>query len=122
MPREKVLTFPHCKRELYDITLLKDDEKEALTTGTITDEEGKPVRYARVHFTANDDSEKEVSTDQHGRFEVKLPPGDYHISATNMYYHSAAVQKFTVPVGGATVRDLTMRNQKWNEDKMVIEQ
>jgi hypothetical protein len=116
----KNLRFPHCLWITYDITLRKEGEADTETYGTIYDELGAVVKYGKITFTTKDGQKREVFTNDLGRYHIQLLPGDYTVSAEKMYYHTTRIEKLSVPAAGIS-RDLQMKNQKWNEDKRVID-
>jgi hypothetical protein len=117
---EKTLTFPHCTRLSYDILLVKAWQKRAVTSGKITDENGAAVPYAGVTFAGADKTERFVSSDSEGCYELRLKPGDYVVEARKMYHHITKVEKLVVPAYGRALLDLKMKTQKYDEDKQVI--
>jgi hypothetical protein len=107
---EKTLTFPHCARLTYDILLLKKKEKYRLTSGHVTDEEGRSVNYVGITFTSYaDGSTRSVSTDFMGNYEMKLKPGDYKITFSGKSFMPLKTQKFNVPENGEIVINLLLR-------------
>jgi 5-hydroxyisourate hydrolase-like protein (transthyretin family) len=113
LPTEKTITFPHCTRLLYDILLLRKKEKNAVVTGHITDEEGRPVNYIWVTFVSYaNGSTRSVSTDYMGNYELKLKPGDYKITFHTNSYLPLKTQKFTVPADGKAVFNLLLRSKQ----------
>jgi len=112
LPAEKTITFPHCARLSYDILLLRKKEKNAVVSGHITDEEGRPVNYIWVTFTSYaNGSTRSVSTDYMGNYEMKLKPGDYKITFQTHSYLPLKTQKFTVPESGKAVFNLLLRSK-----------
>jgi hypothetical protein len=63
----------------------------------------RPVAGARVELARDSTVVATTSTDSAGRFEMRVPPADYQITAFNVGFASHASQSITV-VGPVTVR------------------
>jgi hypothetical protein len=97
---EKSMTFPHCTRLSYDVLMLRKKEKYRTVTGHITDDQGRSVAYAGITFTGADGTERYISSDFIGNYEIKLKPGSYKLAMRSTYYVPFIREKFVVPEDG----------------------
>lgn len=80
-----------------DVLKLKISVKEKAT--------GQPVRDAAVSITGNDNVSQNLSTDEKGSIETKLPPSAYTISSPEYTSIHATVSGSDVDVTGAAQRE-----------------
>jgi hypothetical protein len=122
--QERPITFPHCKRIEYDITMLKPNENAGLLTGKVIDETGDPVPYAEMTFYDSEGLRRNINADPNGRYEIKLKPGTYRIESELEYFHMTRVKKLIVAAGaaGTAALDIKMKSLGGSEYNTVIEQ
>jgi hypothetical protein len=71
----------------------------------------RPVAGARVELTRGSTVVASTTTDRAGRFAMRVPPGDYQVTAFNVGFHSQASQHISVagPVNVQLVVDSGLR-------------
>jgi carboxypeptidase family protein len=71
----------------------------------------RPVAGARVEFARGTTVVATTTTDSAGRFEIRVPPGDYQVTAFNVGIHSRTTQTISVhgPVTVTLVVDSGLR-------------
>lgn len=60
--------------------------KKYVVSGTITDEEGNPIKGAKVTMAGDD--EDNVTTDENGKYSISMYEGDYTLTVTKNHYVS----------------------------------
>lgn len=67
-----------------------------MLTGTVTDEDGEPLRGLHVKAVQGDAVVAWVETDCNGRYEIEVPPGIYDVKFCSLAYHELVDHKIAV--------------------------
>ena len=117
---KKIITFPHCVWLSYDIVLFKYEQPRTLVEGSLVNEKGEAVPYARLTFIAADKTERAVNADFAGKYEIRLTSGVYIVEAKLMYHHITRVEGLIVPANGQKRLDVPMQRQSYDQEKRTI--
>jgi hypothetical protein len=69
-----------------------------MLTGTVTDEDGEPLRGLHVKVVQGEEVIAWVETDCNGCYEIEVPPGNYDVKFCSLAYHELIEHK--IPVTG----------------------
>ncbi len=89
-------------------------------SGTVSDEAGALVPGAKVTATdASTGMAQCTTTDEEGKYQLRLAPGSYDVKAEQPAYATAEVRGVVVCSGKTVTVDLTLRNTTIGEDVSI---